>query len=134
MKNKINFILSLFFGLMFINAGLNKFFNYMPVPEDLPESMLKAMQAFLAIRWLLPLVGIIEVIGGILILFPKTRALGTIVIFPIMVGILLTHIVNAPSGLPIAVALFIINIWIMLENKDKYLLLISAPKQQKHFL
>jgi uncharacterized membrane protein YphA (DoxX/SURF4 family) len=110
---------------MFINAGLNKFFNYMPVPEDLPENLLKVMEAFMTICWLLPLVGIFEIIGGILFILPKTRALGAIVIFPIMVGILLTHIVNAPLGLPIAVALFIINIWIMLENKDKYSQLIN---------
>ncbi|MCK0136116.1 DoxX family membrane protein [Arenibacter sp. S6351L] len=125
MKNTINFIICLLFGLMFMNAGLNKFFNYMPVPDDLPESMLKVMEAFLTIRWILPLVGIIEIIGGILFIIPKTRALGAIVIFPIMVGILLTHIVNAPSGLPIAAILFIINIWIMFENKDKYLQLIN---------
>ncbi len=33
MKNKILFVVSLLFGLLFINAGLNKFFNYMPVPK-----------------------------------------------------------------------------------------------------
>jgi uncharacterized membrane protein YphA (DoxX/SURF4 family) len=126
MKNKIIFTVSLLFGLMFINAGLNKFFNYMPVPEDLPESMLKLMEAFMTIGWLMPLVGIVEIIGGILFIFPKTRALGAIVILPIMVGILLTNIVNAPSGLPIAAVLFIINVWIIFENKDKYLPLINT--------
>lgn len=125
MKNKIIFIFSLLFGLMFINAGLNKFFNYMPIPDDLPESMLKVMEAFMTISWLIPLVGIFEVIGGILFIFPKTRALGAIVILPIIVGILLTNIVNAPSGLPIATILFIINLWIIFENKNKYLPLIN---------
>jgi urea transporter len=43
-----------------------------------------------------------------------------------MVGILLTNIVNAPSGLPIATALFIINLWIIFENKDKYFQLINS--------
>lgn len=32
MKQKIITVVSVLFGLMFINAGLNKFFNYMPVP------------------------------------------------------------------------------------------------------
>jgi uncharacterized membrane protein YphA (DoxX/SURF4 family) len=59
MKNKILFIVSLLFGLMFINAGLNKFLNYMPVPTDLPESMMKVMGAFMQITWLMPLVGVI---------------------------------------------------------------------------
>ncbi|PKP34890.1 MAG: DoxX family protein [Bacteroidetes bacterium HGW-Bacteroidetes-17] len=125
MKNKIILIFSLLFGLMFINAGLNKFLNYMPVPDDLPESMLKIMGAFMTIGWLMPLVAVVEIVGGILFILPKTRALGAIVILPIMVGILLTHIVNAPSGLPIATVLFIINLWIIFENKDKYLSLIN---------
>jgi uncharacterized membrane protein YphA (DoxX/SURF4 family) len=120
MKNKITFVLSLLFGLMFINAGLNKFLNYMPMPENLPEKMLKAMNAFMEIGWLLPLVGAVEVLGGLLIIIPKTRALGALMIFPIMVGIVLTNIVQDSSGLPIAGVFSAILIWIMYENKEKY--------------
>lgn len=120
MKNKILFGISLLFGLIFINAGLNKFFNYMPVPEDLPENMLKVMEAFMTIGWLMPLVAVVEIIGGILFIIPKTRALGAIVIFPVIIGILLTHIVNAPSGLPIAIVLFLIDLWVLYENRRKY--------------
>lgn len=120
MKNKILFGISLLFGLIFINAGLNKFFNYMPVPEDLPENMIKVMEAFMTIGWLMPLVAVVEIIGGILFIIPKTRALGAIVIFPVIIGILLTHIVNAPSGLPMAIVLFLINLWVLYENRRKY--------------
>jgi uncharacterized membrane protein YphA (DoxX/SURF4 family) len=120
MKNKITFVLSLLFGLMFINAGLNKFLNYMPMPEHLPEKMLKAMNAFMEIGWLMPLVGAVEVLGGLLIIIPKTRALGALMIFPIMVGIVLTNIVQDTSGLPIAAVFGAILVWIMYENKEKY--------------
>jgi uncharacterized membrane protein YphA (DoxX/SURF4 family) len=121
MKNKILFVISLLFGLMFINAGLNKFFNYMPVPEDMPENLLRMMKAFMEISWLMPLVGAVELVGGILFIPPKTRALGAIVILPVMVGILLTNIFVVPSGLPIALILFIINVWVLFENREKYL-------------
>jgi uncharacterized membrane protein YphA (DoxX/SURF4 family) len=121
MKNKILFVISLLFGLMMINAGLNKFLNYMPAPKDMPEKMLKAFQAFMTIGWLMPLVGTAEIIGGLLFIIPKTRALGAIIIFPVMVGILLTNIITAPSGLPIALVLLAINLWVIVENKDKYL-------------
>jgi len=120
MKNKITFVLSLLFGLMFINAGLNKFLNYMPMPENLPEKMMKAMNAFMEIGWLMPLVGAVEFLGGLLIIIPKTRALGALMIFPIMVGIVLTNIVQDTSGLPIAGVFSAILIWIMYDNKDKY--------------
>lgn len=125
MKKRIIFIISLLFGIMFINAGLNKFLNYMPIPDDLPEKMINVMTAFMEINWLMPLVGIVEILGGILFIIPKTRVLGAIVIFPIMIGILLTNIFYAPSGLPIAIILLLINAWIIYENRGKYLSLVK---------
>lgn len=125
MKQKITFVLSLLFGLMFINAGLNKFLNYMPMPDNLPEKMKKAMAAFMEIGWIMPLVGAAEIVGGLLIIFPRTRALGALIIFPVMVGIVLTNIVQDTSGLPIAIVFGAILMWIMYQNKEKYLPLIK---------
>lgn len=125
MKKKILFVISLLFGLLFINAGLNKFFNYMPVPESLPENLTRVMSAFMEIKWLFPLIAIAEILGGILVIIPKFRALGAIIILPVMIGILLTHIILVPSGLSIAIVLFIINIWIIIENRNKYLPMIE---------
>jgi len=121
MKQKIIFVLSLLTGLMLINAGLNKFLNYIPVPEDLPENMKRINEAFMEIGWLLPLIGAAEILGGILFIIPKTRALGALVIFPVMVGILLTHIIIMPAGLVMAIVLMAINLWVIYENREKYL-------------
>lgn len=112
-------IVAILFGLMFLNAGLNKFFYYMPMPE-LSEQQMKIFEAFGTITWLFPLIGIIEIIGGILFIIPKLRALGAIIILPVMVGILLHHITLEPSGLIIAIGLFAINIWMMIDNREKY--------------
>ncbi len=121
MKKKILFVVSLLFGLMFINAGLNKFFNYMPMPKDMPDSMVKLMTAFMQIGWLMPLVGITEIVGGALFITNRYRALGAIIIFPVVIGIFLTNLFNAPSGLPIAIVLLAINLWVLIENRAKYL-------------
>ena len=126
MKNKILFIVSLLFGLMFINSGLNKFFNYIPIPADLPENLVNAMKALMEISWLLPLIAVFEIIGGILFIFQKTRALGAIIILPINVGVFLTHLCMAPSGLPIAIVLMLINLWIIYENRAKYLPMVGS--------
>ena len=125
MKNKILLVLSVLFGLMMINAGLDKFFHYMPMPNDIPENMMKVMTAFTAIGWLMPLVGFAELLGGILFIIPKTRALGAIVIFPVMIGILLTNTVTDMSGFPIAMVFLAINLWVIFENREKYLKLLD---------
>lgn len=125
MKKKILFVICLLFGLMFINAGLNKFLNYIPVPDDMPEAMVKLMEAFMSISWLMPLIATVEIVGGILFIIPKFRALGAIIIFPIVVGIVLTHTINEPSGLPVALVLLFINLWVFFENREKYLPMIK---------
>lgn len=125
MKQKIFNGVSILFGLLLINGGLNKFLNYMPVPEDLPEALLKDTEALMEIAWLMPLIGLAEVVGGLLILMPKTRALGALVVFPVMVGVLLTHIFVAPSGLIIAFVIWAILIWIIYENRERYLPIIK---------
>jgi len=125
MKQKITFVLSLLFGLFFINAGLNKFFNYMPPPESMSEALMKAMGGIMAVSWLMPLIAVAEIVGGLLIILPKTRALGAIVVFPVMVGIVLTNTVTDTSGLPITLPFVAILLWIIYDNRAKYLPMIN---------
>ena len=125
MKSKILNILSVLSALLFLNAGFNKIFNYIPVPTDLPPALVADNAAFIEIEWLMPLVAVVEIIGGLLLIFRKTRALGALIIFPIMFGIVLIHATVAPSGLPLAIVLSLILGWIMIDNKNKYLSLLD---------
>src|SRR5438067_512579 len=120
MKKKILFVVCLLFGLMFINAGLNKFFNYMPVPKDMPQNAMAMFGALMQIKWLMPLIGVAEIIGGILIIIPRYRALGAVIIFPVMAGILLTAL-SLSSGLLMVLVLCAVLAWIIIENREKYL-------------
>lgn len=106
------------FALMFINAGLDKFLHYMPVPPMSPE-ITKVNEAMGTIKWLIPLVGFIELLSGILILFPKTRTLGAIMILPILIGILVHNATFMPEGLMIVGVLFLIEIWMLVDSKEK---------------
>lgn len=123
----VKIVVCILFGLMFINAGLNKFFNYMPMPEMTADQM-ALMGAFVKISWLMPLIGAIEVIGGLLFALPKYRALGAIVILPVMVGIVLHNAIFDPSGLTIALPFFLINLWIIGDNWSKYKPMVSESK------
>lgn len=120
----IKFILCLLFGILFVNAGLDKFLHYMPVPE-MDAEIIKIGEAMMTMKWIIPLTGVIEIVGGILFISPKTRALGAIVILPVMVGIVIHNITFMPSGLIIAGILFLINLWAIYDNREKYRLLIS---------
>lgn len=125
MKNKILTVLSVLLGLMMLNGGLNKIFQYIPIPDNLPAELAKDNAALMEISWLMPLIAVAEILGGLLIFLPKTRALGALVLFPVMVGILLTHIVVEPSSLPLVLILWAVLGWIIYDNKEKYLPLIK---------
>lgn len=125
MKNKILNILSIVTGLLFINGGLAKFFKYIPTPPNLPEEVVKDNAAMMEIVWLMPLIACAEILGGLMIIYPKTRALGVLVVFPVMVGVLLMHLLVDTSNLPIALVIWAILGWIIIENKEKYLQLIK---------
>ena len=125
MKSKILLVLSILMGLLFVNGGLDKFFHYMPQPEGMTDEGMGLMMAFDGSGWLLPLIGLGELIGGVLLIVPKTRALGAVVLFPIMAGILCFHLVQEPAGLPIAFVMLAIHLWIILENRDKYMHMIG---------
>ncbi|WP_235831899.1 DoxX family protein [Paenimyroides viscosum] len=96
----------------------------MPMPE-MPAEMIKINEAMMTLKWILPLVATIEILSGILVLIPKTRALGAVMIFPVMIGILCHNATFMPEGLIIAGVFFLINIWMLVDNKEKIKHLIS---------
>ncbi len=126
MKTKILFVLTLLCGLLFANAGLNKLLNYMPVPEEnLSEALIRDMTALMQVRWLWPMVAAAEILGGILLIFPRTRALGALVLFPVMVGVMLFNTMTDSSALLIALVVLAILLWVMYENRKRYICLIA---------
>ena len=97
----------------------------MPVPEDMPEQAMTMFTAMMEITWLMPLLAIFEIIGGVLFIFPRFRALGAVVITPIMVGIVAHHF-TLGIGLAIPLVLAAILVWVIVENWQKYLPMIKA--------
>ncbi|MGF1637839.1 MAG: DoxX family membrane protein [Cyclobacteriaceae bacterium] len=120
MQNKILAVLCVPFGLVMVNSGLNKFFNYMPMP-DMTEEMMQCIGEFVTIKWFFPLVAIVEIIAGTLIVFPKTRALGALLILPVMVGIFVHYLVYDLPSIGMSLVFLAINFWAIIANLKKYL-------------
>lgn len=119
MKQKINLVVCILFGLMFINSGLNKIFKYIPVPDDLPEALVKMDEAFVSIGWLLPLVAVGEILGGILVMIPKTRLIGALIFTPILIGVFFIFLYGAPAQMPMVLIYWAILLWILYDGRKK---------------
>ncbi|WP_156306075.1 DoxX family protein [Sphingobacterium endophyticum] len=117
-------IIFILFGLAFIFFGTAKFIKIIPVPE-FTDAQMAINEALMKLKWITPLVGSMEIIGGLLIVFPKTRALGAIILLPILIGIILHHSTLDPSGTPMALVLGLIDVWIIADHWKKYLPMIK---------
>src|SRR5688500_7226778 len=115
MKGKILFIVCLLVGLLFVNAGLNKLFNYLPAPDNMPEAQVNMFMAMIQIGWLMPLIAVVEIVGGILFIIPRFRALGAVVLCPVLFGIMILHFTVVPEGIPMALGVFAVWMWTVIE-------------------
>ena len=88
-------------GLMFLFASIMVLFNLGPKPPAPPEGTPPAqfMAAFAPTGYL-TFVKVLELIGGLLVIIPRTRNLGLLILGPIIVNILAFHIfVTGGQGL-----------------------------------
>jgi putative oxidoreductase len=127
MKKKVLFGVSLLFGLMMINSGVNKFLNYMTMPE-MSEAAGALANAFVQSGWVFPLVALAEIVGGAMISTNRFRALGAIILLPVTIGIFLFHAVLDPGAIVMSIVLLAINSWVIIENTNKYLPMVAVAK------
>lgn len=102
-------------GAIYLIFGLNGLVmvyngqGLIPMPPP-PESMMPIFTGFMAMKYLMPLVKVLEVIGGALLLSGKRTALALVLLTPITVNIFCLHLAVEPSGLPMALGLLFFNI------------------------
>lgn len=124
MKEKVLMVFRILFGLMMVNSGLNKFLQYMPMPEMSPEAG-ALMGAFMESVYMFPLVAAVELVAGALIITKRFNALGAVLMMPITVNIFFIHAVLDPAGFVMGAVLLALNIWFLVENKEKFNALIA---------
>lgn len=92
----------------------------MPVPDDMPADTTRMFAAMLEIGWLLPLIAVAEIAGGLLFIIPRTRALGAVVIAPVLAGLIVVHFSVAREGLPMLIAMLAVYGWVIFEDRNKF--------------
>jgi putative oxidoreductase len=118
MKEKVITGIRFLLGLMMVNAGLNKFLHYMPMPE-MTEQAMELMGAFGASGYMFPLIAITEIVAGILLLTKKYNALGAVLMMPITVNIFLFHAFLDTAGMGMGIVLLAINIVILVSERKR---------------
>ena len=121
MKSKMLFISSLLLGFTYITFGLNHFFKFIPIPPEDPESIASSFMFAMFTTGFLALVKVLEVIGGLLIFFVKTRRLGLLILSPISINVILysTLITGGSLLQPIILLILFLNAYLIFEDRKR---------------
>jgi uncharacterized membrane protein YphA (DoxX/SURF4 family) len=118
MKAKLPLIARVLLGLIFFVFGLIGLLNLIPPPPDLPERLQTFNNGLMATGYFFTFLKATETICGLLLLTGFFVPLALVVLAPISINIFLVHAFLAPSGLPLALVIGILIV---------YLAFFSAP-------
>jgi uncharacterized membrane protein YphA (DoxX/SURF4 family) len=123
MNSKVFMVVRILLALFVLVFGLNKFFNFMPMPEMSADA--GAYFGALSSTKTITLVAIVEIVAGLALLLNKYGALMSVILMSISVNAVLFHATLDPGGIGGAALLLILNLVVLYGYKDKYKGLLS---------
>ncbi|HYX34271.1 MAG TPA: DoxX family membrane protein [Oligoflexus sp.] len=112
MKAKLPIIARVLLGLVFLLGGITGLLNLVPQPPDLPERLQTFNAGLAASGYFMPFLKATETICGALLVSGFFVPLALVVLAPIVLNIILVHAFLAPSGLPLALVLGLLMIYL----------------------
>ena len=109
----------LLFGLVFTVFGLNVFVSFVPAPE-MSEAAGSFFGALLGSGYLVPLLGVTELTAGIFLLAGILVPLALTLLAPVVVNIVLFHIFLDPVGMPIAILVLVLEVFLTWAYRDSF--------------
>ncbi|TRX33256.1 DoxX family protein [Flavobacterium sp. ZT3R18] len=112
-------------GLLLLFASISYFFHLFPEPP-LAGNMKLFNDGIKASGYLMPLVKTVELLCGLSFITGKFNKLTYILLMPISINIIFTHICLAPEGIPVAAFLLLGNLFLIYSKWDSYKGLFTA--------
>jgi uncharacterized membrane protein YphA (DoxX/SURF4 family) len=106
-------------GVVLLAFGLNKFFQFISLPE-LPENAANFMTSLGETGYVLQVVGVLEVLIGLMLVFKKWVAFALILLAPISVNILFFHLFLDLPGLSAAILVVALNGILIYKHWKQY--------------
>src|SRR5439155_23046848 len=106
-------------GLIFVVFGSNAFLHFIPMPP-IPQSLSgEYLHAFFASGYVYAIGGL-QVIGGLLLLIGRFVPLGLTILGAIIVNIWLFHLLMAPEGLPPAIVVTVLELFLVWRYRSAF--------------
>jgi uncharacterized membrane protein YphA (DoxX/SURF4 family) len=106
-------------GLIFLVFGSNAFLHFLPMPA-LPQGVTgEYLHSFFASGYVY-VIGALQVIGGLLLLIGRFVPLGLTILGGIIVNIWIFHLLMAPEGVPPAIVVTILELFLIWRYRDAF--------------
>lgn len=117
----LTLIARILLGAGFTVFGLNILFGFIPMPPPLEGSLAAQFMAIMGPSKWMALVGIFQVMGGVLVLSGRLLPLGLVILGPILVNILAFHFF-LESGKGVGAGLFFsaLEIFLIFANRRRF--------------
>jgi hypothetical protein len=121
-------------GLLFLVFGLNGFLHFIPQPKTpQPEGAMAFAAALMKTGYMFPMIMGTQLLVGVLLLVNRLVPLALALIAPIIVGIVTFHIFLAPSTLPMAIVVLVLELYLAWAYRDAFrpMLALRAPRTDR---
>lgn len=113
-------IVRVLIGLLLLFASITYFFNIGPAQPAATEEFKVFSTGLITSVYIFPLAKAVELLCGLSFLSGKYVTLANILILPITINILLINYFLSPQNLPIAITMFIGNLFLIYRYWDNY--------------
>jgi uncharacterized membrane protein YphA (DoxX/SURF4 family) len=123
-------IARLLLGLVFLVFGLNGFFHFIPQPKDaMSETAMDFFGGLVKTGYMIPLIFGTQTLVGVLLLINRFVPLALALIAPVIVNILAFHLFLAPSGIPVAVVVLLLELFLAWSYRQRFLPMLACRTQ-----
>ena len=106
-------------GLIFVTFGLNMFLSFIPLPPP-PEGPAREFMTALFMSHYVYVVGALQVVGGLILLSGRWMPLGLTLLGPVIVNIDCFHVLMAPAGLPMAIVVSLLALFLLWRYREYF--------------
>ena len=115
----LTIIVRVLLGLIFVFFGSNGLLHFLPMPP-LPQGVAgEYLHSFFASGYVY-VISSFQVVGGLLLLIGRFVPLGLTILGAVIVNIWAFHLLMAPEGLPPAIVVTILELFLLWRHRDAF--------------
>jgi putative oxidoreductase len=114
-------------GLIFLVFSLNFFFHFLPIPQPVMSAKAQAFSGGLyGSGYFFQYMKVIEFSSAIALIINRYTAFFLLILFPVSVNIFLFHSILAPAGVPVALTIIILHLFLGFAYRKYYASIFTA--------